>query len=484
MTRTKFQTRTWILLAGIAAFTAAPRVAAQTMTSAAGELDARLKTELGVAGGLTSEQVAARASATSFDVRARRAEVLEAAAEVDRAASGYIPRLTATARYTRVSDESGDSNVSVVAAPTAGPGVIPAGTPLVNVPLEFPTIQNQYSFQAGLVVPLSDYFTRIGPSHSAAEHGVKAATFSEQASRRKAATDARLAYYGWVRARLDLIVAERSLVQSEAHLNDVKLAEQAGSATRADVLAVEAQRAQSELFVERARSLTRLTEEQVRTVMHESTRASLVIGENVLIEMPRVTVPNTVDGLWAEARQRRPELKALSAQARAIGEQAEVERAGYLPRVDAFANGYYANPNQRVFPQKDEFRSSWDLGLQLSWTVSDIPGAAAGGRSADARRSRVLADRSAFEDSMRIEVARAREDEIQAAAAVKASAEQRIAAEEAYRVRRALFQVGRATSVELSDAENELTRARLEALRARVDQRVARAKLLYAIGRG
>jgi outer membrane protein TolC len=50
-------------------------------------------------------------------------------------------------------------------------------------------------------------------------------------------------------------------------------------------------------------------------------------------------------------------------------------------------------------------------------------------------------------------------------------------------VRRALFQVGRATSVELTDAETELTRARLDALRARVDQRVARTKLLYALGR-
>ena len=71
----------------------------------------------------------------------------------------------------------------------------------------------------------------------------------------------------------------------------------------------------------------------------------------------------------------------------------------------------------------------------------------------------------------------ARESEVEAAAAVKATAEQRLAAEEAYRVRRALFKVGRATSVELSDAENDLTRARLEALRAHVDQRVARARL-------
>ena len=38
------------------------------------------------------------------------------------------------------------------------------------------------------------------------------------------------------------------------------------------------------------------------------------------------------------------------------------------------------------------------------------------------------------------------------------------AAEESYRVRRALFQNGRATSVELTDAETERSRAQLEAI--------------------
>jgi len=484
MARTKLQTRKFILLAALAQLTLASRVVAQTTTSTAGELDARLDAELGVPGGLTAETAAARSRSTSNQVRARRADVLAAAADVDRAAAAYVPRVAALARYTRVSDESGDGNVSIVAAPAAGPGPLPAGTQLVNVPLEFPTIKNQYLFQASLSVPLSDYFTRIGPRHDAAKYGVRAAQLNETATQQKTATDGRLAYYGWVRAKLDLIVAERAVAQSEAHLVDVRKAENAGSATLADVLAVEAQRAQNVLFAERARSLVRVTEEQLRTLMHDTRRSSLAIGENVLTNPPRAGLPDSVDGLWNEAKLRRPELKALSAQARALGFQADVERAGYLPRLDAFANGYYANPNQRVFPQQDAFRSSWDLGLQLSWTLSDVPGAAASGRNVDAQQASVLAERAAFADSLRIEVTEAREQEIQANAAVQATAEQRVAAEEAYRVRRALFQVGRATSVELTDAETGLTRARLDALRARVDQRVARARLLYALGRG
>jgi outer membrane protein TolC len=483
MARTKLQTRTFILLAALAEFSAVSRGLAQTTTSTAGELDARLEAELGVPGGLTAETVAARSRATSYEVRARRADVLAAAADVDRAAAAYIPRVTTSARYTRVSDESSGGDLDLVAAPGAGPGPLPAGTQLVNVPLEFATIKNQYSFQAGLSVPISDYFTRVGPRHSAAKSGVRAAQLNEAATQQKTAADSRLVYYGWVRAKLDLIVAERAVAQSDAHLTDARAAEKAGSATLADVLAVQAQRAQNVLFAERARSLVRVTEEQLRTIMHDTRRITLAIGENVLTELPRVALPQSVDGLWAEAKQRRPELKALTAQARALGLQADVERAGYLPRLDAFANGYYANPNQRAFPQEDAFRSSWDLGLQLSWTLSDIPGASAAGRNVDAQAASVIAQRQAFEDSLRIEVVEARESEIEADAAVKATTEQRIAAEESYRVRRALFQVGRATSVELTDAETELTRARLDALRARVDQRVARTKLLYALGR-
>jgi outer membrane protein TolC len=57
------------------------------------------------------------------------------------------------------------------------------------------------------------------------------------------------------------------------------------------------------------------------------------------------------------------------------------------------------------------------------------------------------------------------------------------AAEESYRVRGELFTVGRSTSVELTDAETELTQARLNAIGARIDQRASRMQLLHALGR-
>jgi outer membrane protein TolC len=56
------------------------------------------------------------------------------------------------------------------------------------------------------------------------------------------------------------------------------------------------------------------------------------------------------------------------------------------------------------------------------------------------------------------------------------------AAEESYRVRKLLFANGRATTVEVLDAEADLTQARYDAVGARIDRRVARAQLARAIG--
>jgi outer membrane protein TolC len=66
--------------------------------------------------------------------------------------------------------------------------------------------------------------------------------------------------------------------------------------------------------------------------------------------------------------------------------------------------------------------------------------------------------------------------------AVESSARGLISAEESYRQRSELYRNGRATSVELTDAETALTQARLDAIDALIDRRAARARLLQAAG--
>ena len=149
----------WLLLVGL--------VALPSVAQAESSFDHDLAREVAVPGGLTARQVTSRASSASHTVSARRAEVEAAAAGVDRALSAYMPRVTLSGRYARLSDPGTSEASNIVVAPGSPAGPLPPGAPLVNAPLSFPVLRNQWSFQAGLGVPLSDYVTRFGDLHAA-----------------------------------------------------------------------------------------------------------------------------------------------------------------------------------------------------------------------------------------------------------------------------------------------------------------------------
>jgi outer membrane protein len=460
----------------------APPALAQAPSGEAQTFDDLIAAELGTGGGLTADEAGRRASQTSPTARARNEDLAAAAADVDRALAAFVPRVVVSASYTRLSDTKGGNAGSIVVAPGAPAGPLPPGSALVNVPLAFDTPLNQYALQASISVPLSDYFLRISPQHASARHGEAAAAKRLRAERIKAAADARINYYDWVRARLNMVVAEQSLSQARAHRADAKTGLEAGTLSNADFLRIESEVAKSELLLESTRNLVELTEEQLRTSMHDPSGAGYRIGEDVRRPAPQ-QASTSLRELWAEAQRSRPELSALDEQRAAQERATAAQRAAYLPRLELVGNASYSNPNSRIFPQEAEFRGSWDAGARATWVLSDLPDTAARLNGAGARIRAMEADRAALADQIHMQVMSAFKDLTEARVAEGTTARRLAAAEESYRTRRLLFQNGRATTVELLDAETDLTRARLEALGARIDGRVAHVRLAYAVGR-
>src|SRR5206468_7643341 len=66
-------------------------------------LESRFAALVARPGGLTADEVARRAEATSYDVRASYAQLEAAAAGVDQALVGYFPRLNLGLRFSRYS---------------------------------------------------------------------------------------------------------------------------------------------------------------------------------------------------------------------------------------------------------------------------------------------------------------------------------------------------------------------------------------------
>ena len=197
-----------LLLAARIAF-AAPAETSDPSADPNATLASRLHDLLGRPGGLTAADVAARSEATSFEVRAREEELLAAAAGVDQALVNYFPKLTLSARYTRLSPLESASFGNLVTAPNSQAGQdLPAGSRLVAFPLAFPVVLNQTILQASLNVPISDYVLRIPQAYAAATKSERSAALASRAAHLKAAADARVSYYTWVRARLQQVVVQ------------------------------------------------------------------------------------------------------------------------------------------------------------------------------------------------------------------------------------------------------------------------------------
>ena len=341
------------LVAGTAAAQPAPRPAPRQapkpppvpddMAAFERDLDA-----LFASGGLTADQAASRAAGASPTVRRRAAEIEAAIAQTESAELARVPVISARASYTRL------SHIDLVAFGMA-----------------LPSLDNAYLAEAQLVVPLSDYLLRYPRLIAAARLGADAARIGKRSSEIGAGQDARLAYYEWVRARFQVLIAKRQLVQVQRTLDQVRALAEAQRLSKADLMRVESQDAQAEQVVDQLENLSQLREEQLRLLIGAPAGEPLAVGEDI---RANVEAPGSskLDDLMATAKRQRLEFKSIDTGIQAKESQRAAEKANLLPRLSAFAVADYADPNQRIFPQKNEFRLTWSVGAQVTWALPDV----------------------------------------------------------------------------------------------------------------
>jgi outer membrane protein TolC len=435
-----------------------------------------------VAGGWTADSVGGRAQKTSFDVAAREASLRAAEARVAAAIVAFFPRLSGLGSYTRYQDLAQPS-LGTLVEPTnpAMTGPIPPATPLSAVPLSFTIPLNYWVFQATLTVPLSDYVLRLTQQHGAAKRNAEAARADELASEAKACSDAKIAFYQYVKAVAQRDVLVQSKVVADGHLVDATNLFQVGRGSKADALAADANVAAAQLAIDQATEMVGVSEEQLRLATHAGASEAVSIGEDVTSALP----PGTSDltALKQEAAANRPEIRSLSLGALAQEKLASSARASQWPSISAVADYSYANPSPRIFLPEDEFHGFWDAGVRVTWAPNDVFSGAAAGAEQRALAANLRAQAAQVRDAILAEVTQAVLARRTADSSIESSTAQLRSAEAAYTARRDLFRLGKGTSVELADAEADLFRARLAAISARIDQRIAGVRVDHAAGR-
>ena len=430
---------------------------------------------------LSAESSADRAVRASYEAAAARSAGRSAQARVDDASYAFLPRLGLSARYVRLSDFTPSPLFPFAIAATGAPTGTVSPPTVSTGPVSIAPILDSYALDATLTLPVSDYVLRLARGLQAAKHGRDAVEWDSVVAAARARLAGKISFYEWIRANASVDAAQRSLAEARAHLADVKNQFGQGNTSRADVLRVDSAAASAEAALAEAGAQRATAEARLRTLLHLPEAEPLSTRDGVSAPLGLIA-QNEAEWL-SEAYRTRAELHGLDAAESSARAQAGVARAAYVPTAGVFANATYANPNPRYFPPEAAWHGTWAVGVSVTWTPTDIPGALAGATEAEARGDALAAQRNALRDTLAVEVVQHLESVLGAEAKIAATEKQLESASEAYRVTRSLYANARATTSNVLDAEADLARARLAWVNARVDARVARARLEHAAGR-
>ncbi|HEX5661600.1 MAG TPA: TolC family protein [Polyangiales bacterium] len=405
---------------------------------------------------MTADVAAQRAVEVAPSVE--RAEALAQASEAAllRVRAALVPRLEGSARYTHI---DGFPNARIN-----------------GISIEIP--RNQYALSGRLSYPVSDLIFATLPQIDGAEASVEAYRAQSDARRARVRLSAREAFFQLARARGVQAVAERALVQARELQASVDAGVRAGVRTPADGSDAAARLASAEQAVIAAAASVDVADASLRTLLQHPDGAAYGIGELASAPQP---LPSA-DGLIARARAQRAEVVSLQHAIRAQRKGAKAQRASGYPHLSVYAGGDYAQPNRYQIPPRAVWQASWELGASLTYAPNDTLVSVRKAREDDANIRASEADLEELDRSLLLEVRTARATLGRTEQNLAATHSSQRAAEDAYQRRLAQLRGGEVTLADVLASEGALNEARLHALEATIDDRIARARLAYAVG--
>ncbi|MGD8317212.1 MAG: TolC family protein [Myxococcales bacterium] len=434
--------------------------------------------------GLTSDAAVERVLAISPDIRRTTALLLVAKGAALQAMAGLVPRLELLGRYSQLSPVqtagiTTGSNVPVdtLISQLQDPIAQQLWTGLTSY--KFPSLTRQTATDATLSYSFTGSLAQSLPAYRAAKDNKRAANYQIEAQNNNVALDGRQAYYEYARAEAGLAVAKFQLDAAVSQRTETAALVNAGSAARVDLLRVQAQEEAARVAVEQANLSLQVAKRALQALMLSDELPSL--GED--LSRPVAGIPQgSQEELQDQAYQNRPDLLALRTYVEAKQHQLKSANGGRLPDILVRASAEYSNPNLRVIPQQQRFIGTWEVGAVVRWSPNDTISAQGRSRQIQAELEQAYADVTKLEQQIQVDVAQGYHG-IEAAQKAMESARLGLeSAREGYRVTREQLQAGIVNTTTLLQAQSELIRAQVDVVDSAIGLRLAKAKLLYAIG--
>ncbi len=379
--------------------------------------------------------------------------------------SALLPSLKVSAGYSRLSD--------VPAFQITIPSFPSPRTMTISQP-----VLDNYSIRWTLQQPL---FTggRLIANNKASKNNYLADSSDYRQQFSDAGLNIRILYWKLYQAGKIKELARENVVLLEEHLKDVANLAQQGMATENDKLKVKLQLSNANLTLLEAENDFLAAGLQLNNYIGKP--LDILITPTSIPDTSQITPPSISD-IMKKALVGRADLKALKLRREAAYSGEKSAGAGWYPQVYAVGNYTYADPNQRIFPARDQFDGTWDVGVMLSmdiwnWqsTKHQVGQASAALKQAEDRLS-LLGD--AIEVEIRLVLLEI-EKSGQKIEVTKTGLAQ---AEENHRNVKNMFRQGMAANSDLLDAEVLLLQAKVNNTGAVVEYQIAKDKLKKAMG--
>lgn len=392
------------------------------------------------------------------------AKAMGADARSSEAFAARLPSLKLQAGYTRLSDVQ---PFAVTLPSSPAPIVIS------------PTVLDQYTSKISLQQPLFTGF-RLKNSAAAADYAAQASHSDVEKDRVDMVFSVTVAYWSVYKAVEVKRVVDENVQQMRAHFTDVTNMMNQGVVTHSEVLKVEVQLSKAVLAqMESANTMTTAT-------MMLNSLIGLPLDTDIQITSQTTSQSGIMQSPVALAQQAvfsRPDVHSAQMRANAAEASVSAAKGGWFPQISLFGNVYYSRPHPRVMPTKDEFKDTWDVGVNLSWDIWNWRTTKHLSDQAEAFHTQARYALEQLKDNVSLEVTHSHLSLAQSKDRVVVATMGVGLAEENYRTTRERFASGTATSTELLDAEVALLQAKLNHTVSLVDSEVAHASLVRALGR-
>ena len=350
----------------------------------------------------------------------------------------------------------------------------------------YPDIPDNFSSRLSLQWPI--YTSgRVDALGRAADAEVRAVAADIATARADLRFEIVRAYWSAATAREAVRVLEESAARADAQLGDARQRFSVGLIPPNEVLSLEAQRSREQAQLIEASNLRESSLIELRRLIGVADETVIELADR--LDASAFALVNSSElrrdkpALIAEARQQRPERKALTLRLGGIEAREQAAMSANKPVVAVAAGVDYAKPNQRIFPRQGIWQESWDLSVNVSWPFLDFGRTKAQVAEVAAVAAATRERLAEFDSVVSADVRQRLLDLDSSLAMVRAASDAVKSATEARRVVGDRFAAGVATSTDVVVAQVAMLENELARTRALAGVRLAEARLHRVLGR-